>query len=51
VRAVERTGRAAHATLEVLGSTIDAGFGPHEIKTFVLPRDGGTWRETDLLET
>ena len=49
-RAFESTGRAAHATLEVLGRTIDADFGAHEIKTFVLPADGGPTIETDLLE-
>jgi alpha-mannosidase len=44
LRAYEATGRAARATIEVLGRTIEADFGPNEIKTFV---DG---RETDLLE-
>jgi alpha-mannosidase len=44
VRAYETTGRPAHARLEVLGQTIEADFGPHEIKTF---RDGV---EVDLLE-
>jgi alpha-mannosidase len=44
VRAYETAGRAAHARLDVLGETIEADFGPHEIKTFV-----GS-RETDLLE-
>jgi alpha-mannosidase len=44
VRAFESTGRAAHATINALGRTIEADFGPNEIKTFV---DG---RETDLLE-
>jgi alpha-mannosidase len=51
VRALETTGRAARASLEVLGLTIDADFGPNEIKTFVLPRDGSGAVETDLLET
>ena len=44
VRAYESAGRAAHARLDVLGRTIEADFGAHEIKTFV---DG---RETNLLE-
>jgi alpha-mannosidase len=44
VRAYESAGRGADARLEVLGRTIEAHFGAHEIKTFV---DG---RETDLLE-
>jgi alpha-mannosidase len=44
VRAYETAGRAAHARLEVLGETIEADFGPHEIKTF---RDGV---EVNLLE-
>ena len=48
VRAYETAGRAAHAELDVLGTAIEADFGPHEIKTFVL-RDG-TAVETDLLE-
>jgi alpha-mannosidase len=45
VRAFESAGRDADARLEILGATIEARFGPHEIKTYV----GG--RETDLLET
>jgi alpha-mannosidase len=44
VRAVETAGRGGRASLEVLGRTIEADFGAHEIKTVV---DG---RETDLLE-
>jgi alpha-mannosidase len=44
VRAYETTGRPATARLEVFEHTIEASFGPHELKTFV---DG---RETDLLE-
>lgn len=44
VRAYESAGRPASARLDVLGETIEAGFGPNEIKTFV-----GS-RETDLLE-
>jgi hypothetical protein len=48
IRAYETAGRAAQARLEVLGTAIEADFGPHEIKTFVL--DGGAARETDLLE-
>jgi alpha-mannosidase len=34
VRAYETAGRPAAARLEVLGTTIEAEFGPHEIKTF-----------------
>jgi alpha-mannosidase len=48
VRAVESAGRAASASIDVLGANVEADFGPHEIKTFVL-RDGDA-RETDLLE-
>ncbi len=44
VRAYESAGRPAEARLEILGETIEARFGPHEIKTFV------AGRETDLLE-
>jgi alpha-mannosidase len=44
-RAFESSGRSASARLRVLGRTIDATFGPHEIKTFV------ETRETDLLES
>ncbi|HUQ22601.1 MAG TPA: glycoside hydrolase family 38 C-terminal domain-containing protein [Gaiellaceae bacterium] len=51
VRAVESTGRGGQAKLEVLGSSIQAEFGPHELKTFVLPRAGGAAVETDLLES
>jgi alpha-mannosidase len=45
VRAFETAGRPATARIDALGTTIEADFGPHEIKTFV---DG---RETDLLES
>jgi alpha-mannosidase len=48
VRAFESAGRAAHAAFDVLGTRVEADFGPHELKTFVL-RDGAA-RETDLLE-
>jgi alpha-mannosidase len=51
VRAFEATGRGLEATLTVLGRTIEANFAPHEIKTFVLPREGGDPVETDLLES
>ena len=50
VRAYESSGRPANARLQVLGRTIEAEFGANEIKTFVVPRDGGDVRETDLLE-
>ena len=49
VRAYESAGRPATARIEVFGRTIEAEFGPNEIKTFVFARDGGV-RETDLLE-
>jgi hypothetical protein len=45
VRAYESAGREAAASIEVLGRSIEAAFGPHEIKTFV------ETRETDLLES
>ena len=48
VRAYETAGGTAHARLDVLGTAIEADFGAHEIKTFVL-RDGAAV-ETDLLE-
>ena len=48
VRAYESAGRAARAAFDVLGTKVEAEFGPHEIKTFVL-RDGSAV-ETDLLE-
>jgi alpha-mannosidase len=51
VRAFEAAGRSGRATLTVLDRTIEADFGAHEIKTFVLPRDGGDAVETDLLES
>jgi alpha-mannosidase len=44
VRAYETAGRPAEARIEILGDTIEASFGPHEIKTFAVGR------ETDLLE-
>ena len=51
VRAFESAGRGGRATLAALGRTIEADFTPHEIKTFVLPADGGDAVETDLLES
>jgi alpha-mannosidase len=50
VRAFEAAGRRSTGSFELLGRTIEAEFGPHEIKTFLL-RDDGTVVETDLLET
>lgn len=44
VRAYESAGRAARASIRVFDQTIEAEFGPHEIKTF---KDGA---ETNLLE-
>jgi alpha-mannosidase len=52
VRAVETTGRAAHARIELplLDRVVEADFGPHQIRTFRVPRDGGDVREVDLVE-
>jgi alpha-mannosidase len=53
VRAYESTGRSARATIELplVGRTIEADFGPAEIKTFRVPRDPKSpWAETNLLE-
>jgi alpha-mannosidase len=49
VRAYETAGREATARIELFGSTVDARFGPNEIKTLALS-DNGVSRETDLLE-
>jgi alpha-mannosidase len=51
VRAYETHGRAAQARIEVLGRSIEADFGPAEIKTFRVPQDHESpIVETDLLE-
>jgi alpha-mannosidase len=53
VRAHESTGRPARATIELplVERTIEADFGPSEIKTFVVQRDRArTILETNLLE-
>jgi alpha-mannosidase len=53
VRAFESAGVASHATIELpfLGRTIDADFGPAEIKTFRVPPDpSDPVVETNLLE-
>jgi alpha-mannosidase len=52
VRAYESAGRATRATIELplIDRTIDADFGPTEIKTFRVPRDGAPIVETSLLE-
>ena len=53
VRAHETTGRRAHARIELplVDRTIEAEFGPSEIKTFVVPRDRDRpVAETNLLE-
>ena len=50
VRAYETAGRATDASLRVLDWTIEAEFGAHEIKTFVLAA-GDSAVETDLLES
>ncbi|MBA2384029.1 MAG: alpha-mannosidase [Actinobacteria bacterium] len=53
VRAYESAGRPARASLALplLDRTIEADFGPHEIKTFRVPRDpAAPVAETNLLE-
>jgi alpha-mannosidase len=53
VRAYEAAGRGGRATIELplVQRTIDADFGPHEIKTFKVPRDPeAAVAETSLLE-
>jgi alpha-mannosidase len=51
VRAYECSGRPARARVTLFGRTIDADFGPAEIKTFVVPRDPAQPAvETNLLE-
>ena len=53
VRAYEAAGRGGRATIELplVQRTIDADFGPHEIKTFKVPRDPeAALAETGLLE-
>jgi alpha-mannosidase len=53
VRAYETAGRPARATIELplVDRTIEAEFGPHEIKTFKVPRDPeAAVAETNLLE-
>jgi alpha-mannosidase len=49
VRAYETAGRSCEATIEVLGRSVTASFGPAEIKTFLVPEDGPVV-ETDLIE-
>ncbi len=51
VRCYEAFGEATHGavTLHAWDRTIEADFGPHEIKTFRVPPDG-PWREVSLLE-
>jgi alpha-mannosidase len=49
VRGYESGGRASRAHLEILDHAVEADFGAHEIKTFVVSSDGEV-RETDLLE-
>jgi alpha-mannosidase len=53
LRAVETNGSAAHACIQLpkIGRSIEADFGPGEIKTFLLPKDKDTEvYETNLLE-
>ncbi len=51
VRAYETAGRAARARIELplVGRTIEAAFGAHEIKTFLVPHNEPV-REVNLLE-
>jgi len=51
IRAYETAGRATGASLRVFDRTIEAAFGAHEIKTFVLPAGDGAAFESDLLES
>ena len=52
VRAYESAGRTAHATiaLPLVDRTIEADFGPFEIKTFLVPRGTAPVTETNLIE-
>ncbi len=52
IRAVEITGRPGRARLELplVGSVLDAEFGPNQIRTFRLSPDRGKVREVDLIE-
>lgn len=52
VRAVETTGSAGETTIAIplAGRSVTAAFGPHQIRTFRVPLDGGEVRETDLIE-
>jgi alpha-mannosidase len=52
VRAVETFGRPARVPIEIplLGRSLTADFGPHQIRTFRIPLDGGEIREVDLIE-
>jgi alpha-mannosidase len=52
VRAVETTGRPARAPIEIplLGRSVTADFGAHQIRTLRVPLDGGPIREVDLIE-
>lgn len=51
VRAYETAGTGGEATIEVLGRTVTAEFGPAEIKTFLVPGDAAEpVVETDLIE-
>jgi alpha-mannosidase len=52
VRAVETAGRATRTTIEIplLGRTLTTAFGPHQIRTFRVPVDGGPAAEVDLIE-
>jgi alpha-mannosidase len=51
VRAYESAGRPERARIDLplVGRRIDADFGAHEIRTFLVPADGDVI-ETDLLE-
>ena len=53
VRAFETAGRPARARIELplVDGAIEAEFGPHEIKTFVVPRARARARARDAVET
>lgn len=52
VRAVETRGARTATTIDVplLGRTIEATWGPYQVRTFRVPADGGAITELDLLE-
>lgn len=52
VRAVETHGLPGRLSLAlpIVGRRLEADFGPYQIRTFRIPRDGGRVTETDLVE-